>query len=105
MPLMKCGHTSQAIDKDGNPSCVICWPDANASIVEDAPPDLSNRKARCSYFGQAKSRGGDCDYPRGRNSDSRYCNCVVPSDPTLPFFHHMPDKDYDEYYCGCGGWD
>ena len=23
----------------------------------------------------------------------------------LPFFEYKPDKEYDKFYCGCGGWD
>lgn len=23
----------------------------------------------------------------------------------LPFFSRKPDREYDEYYCGCRGWD
>jgi len=31
--------------------------------------------------------------------------CEVESSLKLPFFKHKPDSDYDEYYCGCWGWD
>jgi len=91
--LMKCGHVAQGYEhmKDGRerPACVICLgltPDA--VIVEKSTPDLTGRKAYCTY-----------------------CHKEAESKITLPFFEygrrwkgeHLTDED--RYYCGCRGWD
>lgn len=76
-PLMKCGHTANAETFSGQPCCVIC---GCTEIVER--PSLKGRKAKCAYCGKIK----DSDY-------------------NLPFFEYRPDREYDSYYCGCGGWD
>lgn len=75
--LMKCGHTANAETYDGRPYCIIC------GCEEIMPkPDLTKRKARCSF-----------------------CGKEVDSDYNLPFFEYRKDKETDSYYCGCGGWD
>jgi hypothetical protein len=33
------------------------------------------------------------------------CGALSESNPKLPFFKAKPECDYDEYYCGCYGWD
>mgnify|MGYP001624990801 CR=1 len=83
--LMDCGHVAQGTTKDGKPICVICAPYAGVKVVEELDTEnagLDGRKARCPYC--------------GRITDSKW---------TLPFFEYRPDKECDEYYCGCGGWD
>lgn len=75
--LMKCGHTANA-ESNGKPCCVIC----NCFEIEENKPDLTGRKAICH----------DC----GKKRDSSY---------DLPFFEYKPNEPYDEYYCGCMGWD
>ena len=130
-PLMKCGHTANATDSKGNPCCVICSGiDVGAVIVENSPPDISGRTAKCLQ-----------------------CKKEVPSDFSLPFFElgawletsprfedykcagdklvrlreELPKADeriiqaqtkvhellrecrqtatVDGWYCGCRGWD
>ncbi len=45
---------------------------------------------------EAKVRMATCSY--GCNSE--------PSDPKkLAFFRERPERETDEYYCGCRGWD
>lgn len=84
--LMKCGHVSNAITLEGEPVCVICAPDETSYLVDreilDDNDALKGRKARCSY-----------------------CGKQVDSNWFLPFFHCKPNESFDEYYCGCGGWD
>ena len=91
--LMKCGHIAQGINaKTGKPTCLICvglTPDAE--IVDDAPPSL------------LEGRMAECCYSHGR--DGRPCKKKVPSSYSLPFFEHRPDKETDQWYCGCWGWD
>lgn len=79
--LMKCGHTSNAKDNNGNPVCVIC----GCKDVEketEGSDGLEEREAECCY-----------------------CGKTVKSSYTLAFFEHRKDKPKDEFYCGCRGWD
>lgn len=103
-PMMKCGHAANATNqKTGKPSCAICAglrPEAN--IIDDDPPDLTGRTARCNYYGTT---------PKGRNHEGpagcergKPCMCERPSSPDLAFFTHNPDKDHDSFFCGCWGW-
>lgn len=80
-PLMKCGHTANGTlnTKDGKkPYCVIC----DCKEPAEEKPTLTERKAAC--------------WCCGRLEKSSY---------ELPFFKHNPDYKYDEFYCGCDGWD
>lgn len=82
-PLMKCGHTANAVS-NGKPCCAICFGiDEGATEIADTVPDLTGRKAKCFY---------GC----GKIADSSY---------SLPFFEYKPNSEYDSYYCGCEGWD
>lgn len=101
-PMMKCGHAANATS-NGKPSCVICHgiSDGKNLIIDDTPPDLAGRTARCSFYGSTPSgwnHGGPCE--RGAR-----CLCEVPSSPALAFFESRPCADHDRYYCGCWGWD
>ena len=92
--LMKCGHTANAVQKTENgdiPACVIC----NCSDIAESKPDLTGRKAKCSYFGKTFTYGGQKVTCHGE-ADSKY---------NLPFFEYKPQGKFDEYYCGCWGWD
>jgi len=83
---MKCGHTANAVKENGKPVCVICagiTPDAE--IISEEIPDLTDRKARCTYYG------------------GKYHSEAL-SKLRLPFFEYKPDNEFDEYYCGCFGW-
>ena len=92
-PLMKCGHSAQGIDKDGNPVCVICaglTPDAY--IIAENPPDLTGRKARCHYYGKPIKKGmynaAHCLF--GGCKDG-ICHCEEDSRVDLPFFEYGGD--------------
>jgi len=78
--MMTCGHAANAkrwAEGTWVDCCGIC------SCVEVAEtPDLTGRVAKCSYGGKP-----------------------VPSSTDLAFFKHRPDQEFDEYYCGCFGWD
>lgn len=98
--MMKCGCSAMAIHKnkhDGlseeHPSCFIheC-----CEIIE--PPKLESRKARCFYYGKEsyKSECSNC---------KKICNCERDSKIDLAFFKHIPESEYDEFYCGCHSWD
>jgi hypothetical protein len=79
--VMECGHTAQS-----DSGCVIC----NCSKAAEQP-DLTGRKAKCCYSGASTTK-----YKCAKEADSS---------TGLGFFKHKPDQDYDEYYCGCWGWD
>lgn len=86
-PMMACGHAANAkCTASGGvkfdppvPSCAIC----GCIEVAETTPDLTGRVARCA----------DCRKERPSDSDK------------LAFFEYVPDREYDRYYCGCGGWD
>jgi hypothetical protein len=81
-PLMKCGHTAQAM-MGSKPVCVVCYGIVDgANEIDDTPPDLTGRFAKCFQCGKTRE-----------------------SDYKLAFFQHRPDCEYDSYYSGCRGWD
>jgi hypothetical protein len=89
--MMKCGHAANAENGKGEPSCVICVGiHPGAEVVDDAPPSLAGRIAKCNYS-------------HGR--DGKPCKKPAPSHSGLPFFTGKPNEAFDEYYCGCWGWD
>jgi hypothetical protein len=80
--IMKCGHATNAT-MNNKPVCAICYGlNDGADIVDTAKTNLNGRIARCCY-----------------------CKHQTLSDTSLPFFRHTPNNEYDEYYCGCRGWD
>lgn len=133
--LMKCGHESQATyqatkDSPVQDSCVICWDPHTTDwrAPEDNKPDLTNRQAQCSC---GRTRPSDPDKLaffeyRGPGSKiaaraCKHCGFYEEAHSTgfwnksngdlsllSPRFHafkpHGP-YDFDEFYCGCRGWD
>lgn len=75
-PMMKCGHTANS-ECNGQYYCVIC----DCKEIQDNKPEIQGRKAKCFY-----------------------CRKTTDSKWTLPFFKHT-EREFDEYYCGCEGWD
>lgn len=81
--LLKCGHAANATTEDGKPCCAICIGISDgATEVEEKQPSLKGRQAKCSY-----------------------CRTIVKSSLSLAFFEHRPDDRFDDFYCGCRGWD
>lgn len=83
--MMKCGHTSNAVNGRGDPVCIICLGIVSgADEVDENPPDFAGRVASCSY-----------------------CRREQPSSNfrKLAFFEYRPSYKTDSYYCGCRGWD
>ncbi len=77
--ILKCGCAPNAYDGETGKGCCIihnCYEEMNIQ------PDLTGRIAKCEY-----------------------CSKKMPSSTDLPFFSYHPDKEYDNYYCGCMGWD
>ena len=83
--LMKCGHVADAHDPYGNPICASCigMRDGADEIEKECIGNigLENRFAKCVY--------GD------HKTESRW---------KLSGFKFCPYQKYDEYYCGCYGW-
>jgi len=77
--FMDCGCAASGVDtKTREP---VCLTHGERRVIP--APDLTGRQAKCSY-GAHK---------------------ILPSNVRLAFFKHHPDKELDEYYCGCFGWD
>lgn len=87
--FLKCGHFANATDNEGNPACAIHAGITDTSVA-DKQPDLTGRKAKCTY---KLGRSGKEDH------------APVESSPDLAFFQYKPGEIFDEYYCGCWGWD
>jgi hypothetical protein len=84
--MMKCGCLANAKTDEGKPCCavhagIIAEAIAEAYIIDNNPPDLSQRKSQCYC-----------------------CKSIVKSDSYPPFFAHRPEREYDCHYDGCRGW-
>ena len=83
-PLMECGCVAQGTDQDGKPVCVVhIGIHPGAITISNLQPALEGRKAKCCYGNHG----------------------VRDSDLSLAFFVYHPDREFDEYYCGCWGWE
>jgi hypothetical protein len=103
--MMKCGCAAQGhrVMKDDSriPACLI------HDCVEPAAsaPDLTDRKARCAYYGKSTAKrgsyggGNECNYGQ---SESPTCTCEQPSSPKLPFFEYCGDGSTEAKKCKCG---
>lgn len=84
--LMKCGHADNATLTTGQeaiPVCAIYGCTEIEKQIENYTEGLEGRYAKCTM---------------GEHG-------IVPSRWNLPFFEYRPDNKYDNYYCGCRGWD
>ena len=68
--------------------------------------DTKVRMAKCRYFGKSNKE----EYEEGRTTKKfpqNKCNSMSPSSnrENLAFFSSNTKEDFDEYYCGCMGWD
>lgn len=87
--MMACGCRANSYHRkpDGTeePACVVhagLHPGAYTPVPE---PDLSKRRARCAYYKQCGQERASTEHPA--------------------FFVHKPAEPFDEFYCGCHGWD
>ena len=108
--MMKCGCVAQGTSshwggRDHDPPIPVCCIHDCIDVAEIGP-DLAGRVAKCSYGGSCKNRQrkyGDTSYAEGY--DEKTGHAWATSSLDLPFFKHCPDKDSDEFFCGCFGWD
>ena len=106
MPIMECGCQANSMGKPAGytgesiPACVI----HSCFEVAGEQPDLRGRAARCFYYGK-KTRKSECNYKGDVKEDGIWiCRCERPTTLDLPFMAVKPDKEYDEFYCGCHSW-
>lgn len=90
--MMLCGCSSMSYHvgaHDGlperHPSCII----HSTCLTTDAP-DLSNRKARCHYYGKMPYKN-ECNYGGVSNKP---CSCEQDSSLDLPFFEYYGPRSY-----------
>ena len=96
-----CSRRSGVVIDPPIPVCIT----HDCIVVAAAPPDLTGRTARCSYFGPIRFRSFESNYVAQTGCSRTRCTCELPSDPGLPFFRHESTKPFDQFYCGCAGWD
>ena len=123
-PMMACGHTANASNGDGSPSCIVCvgiHPGAE-TVIE--MPDLTGRMARCTCGKEAPSDSRKLAFFESgllrALSSCSVCNyaAIAHTDEVrarphtrntkLGDGHDFQPKDdpgHDYYYCGCRGWD
>lgn len=77
-------------------------PDGQVGRMRFCMP-VKSRFARCTYYGMTPSELASTDCPAARTRQP--CSCEKLSDDKLPFFTPRPAREFDEFYCGCIGWD
>lgn len=116
--ILECGHVPNGIDGNGRPACVI------DGVTSTANADLSGRQARCFCGKTEDSRHGLAFIEfRGelsrrareqcRNCKNHYVTHLELNTTTGRLGHMFGVCDFephgsfefDEYYCGCKGWD
>jgi hypothetical protein len=124
---MKCGHTANAKDSEGNPVCAICIGIHPGATEIDKKPSLVGRTARCyscgstvpsSYnlpFFEYQGYAPSCTRPQLiENLKKLYIELrITDFKPTRERLQEQIAatqrliKKYtpiDTYYCGCKGW-
>lgn len=110
-PMMKCGHAANGThpahsDHESNrmePCCVICAPTKEAYEIDPNPPDLRNREARCSCDARRPS-SPSLPFFDFQGPGSRY-DSDNPESKIFPAWKTKGGRPFDEFYCGCRGWD
>jgi hypothetical protein len=125
--MLACGCVAQAKDGNGKPVCIshIDSP-AGHTVVET--PDLTGRQAKCAYgcnnllpsspklaFFKFKGEGSPdavgvckhCHYHRvaHEHNPNRVDPRSMMEKGLCQGFEAQGAQPFDEYYCGCRGWD
>lgn len=119
--MMKCGHASNATDRNDKPCCAICMGmDCGAETISTVTIDLAGRTAKCSCGNMSPS---SLSLPffeywgPGSREALNICQCgyaFVAHTPevmdrnkklTCTAFVARGPREFDRYYCGCRGWD
>jgi hypothetical protein len=119
--MMRCGHAANAVDESQNPVCAVCvLLTPLARIVDDNPPALIGREAKC-YCGMTVPSSTDLPFfeyqgPGSVNATENCAKCEFTirahAEVTMfgrkgitdhVFTPHGP-YEFDNYYCGHDGW-
>ena len=119
--MMQCGHVAQGINlKTKKPVCVICAGiDPGAEIPMDIvdEPDLTDRWAKCDDCGQVRKSTFELPFFNYKGPGSpwatKMCKCGIIEKAhdgrrlwtRCTEFKARGPAQYDNYYCGCRGWD
>jgi len=80
-------------------------------LCEAGKPELvkePQRMSKCAYRHDRTKVENGVTYGGGSNGRQQLWGnypIVAPSSKELPFFRSKPDKEFDDHYCGCCGWD
>lgn len=77
--IMSCNCAANALRSGTGKACCLVH---GTEDLRQVQPDLTGREARCGY-----------------------CKRVEPSRVGLAFFRYKELFEFDEYYCGCRGFD
>ena len=118
--MLSCGCRANSVNmKTGEPSCVI-HSDMPGGVHPIPAPDLTGRKARC-HCGNTRNSSLDLAFfefrgPGSREGTESCKNCgyhrvahtleiQAKNDGICKNFESIGSYEFDEYYCGCDGWD
>jgi hypothetical protein len=98
--VMTCGHAANGYrtmpDGEILSACVIC----SCTTLAPDQPDLTDRMARCTYYGTAPSpRLRNQGYCPTRTKEDRTCRCEKPSSNNLWFFEYRGPGGSAEKKC------
>lgn len=122
--ILECGHSANATNGNGEPSCAIHSDAQGGSTPVRLGPDLTGRQAQCQCGNTATSSKGLAFFEylgegsREATDKCRNCGygfvCHLEINTSTGRAGHkfqvcdfVPKGDvgYDRYYCGCRGWD
>ena len=101
--MMACGCAAQSMglkagepESARRPACIT----HSCFDVAATGPDLTDRRARCAYFGKGGFRSYECNYQKRTGCTRAKCTCELPSDAALPFFeYHGPGSPWATTMC------
>lgn len=119
--MMACGHAANST-RDGQPACVICTGSPGADAIVETPA-LVGRAARCGHCASKKPSSPNLPFFKFKGVGSEdalhmcgACHYLIGAHGAWNTFAKRPgitDHEfvahgaygYDDFYCGCRGWD
>ena len=124
--ILACGHSSYVLEHE-KPYCAIDFPEPESVTIMETP-NLSGRKAKCSFASSPNHKppvDSEIDLPffeyKGPDSFRGRITCkncgfyeqahggdkrrYYPENRICDNFESVGAFEFDEYYCGCRGWD
>jgi len=116
---LECGHAPSSVDGDGKPVCTVCF-------YRTKKYDLTGRQAQCTYckkpadsspalaFFEFHGEGSPRSLTQCKNCNGHWVRHQKVNPSTgragdlfgkCDTFEHHGAFDFDNYYCGCRGWD